>query len=108
MHLERPFLPLLPPRQHPADISAARNLNSLNRLHLCISYCTYTIVRNMFLQEHYVKSAVMFLQEHPPANSATPRPGTPGLPDSREPALSEVEGAAVPTCPHASALMTSL
>jgi hypothetical protein len=64
MRLGRPFLPLLPTHRHPADISAARNLNSLNHLHPCISFCTYIIVLNMFVQQHYVKIAVMFLQEH--------------------------------------------
>jgi hypothetical protein len=67
MHLERPFYPYLPLRRRTADISAARNPNSLNHLSEYISICTYNIVHKMFLQEHYVKIAVMFLQEHPPA-----------------------------------------
>jgi hypothetical protein len=66
MHLGHPLLPLLPTHRHPADISAARNLNSLNRLRMYISYCTYICVRNMFLQDIMFKIAVMFLQEHSP------------------------------------------
>jgi hypothetical protein len=73
MHLERPFYPHLPPCRHSADISAARNPNNSHTLSLCIIICTYIYVRKMFLQEHFGKIAVMFLQEHPPA----PIPPTP-------------------------------
>ncbi len=31
---------------------------------MCVFICMYIIVHNMFPQEHYVKIAVMFLQEH--------------------------------------------
>jgi hypothetical protein len=60
MHLERSFLPLLPPCRQAADISAARNLNNPGYIFIC----TYIIVIKVFLQEHFVKIAVMFLQEH--------------------------------------------
>jgi hypothetical protein len=67
MHLERPFLPILPPCRQAADISAAHNLNNSNYLSMYIFICTYITVRKMFLQEHFVEIVDMFLQEHFPA-----------------------------------------
>lgn len=79
IHLERPFSPIQPLRCPTADISAARNLNNPHHLYVCILICTYILVNKNVPAGTCRKIAVMFLQEHSPANSAPPRPDTPPI-----------------------------
>ena len=57
---------------------------------MCVFICTYIIVLKVFLQEHFVEIAVMFLQEHLPARSCQAA--------ARYTWAAGQPGAAVPTC----------